>query len=456
MSKKHPFTSHEGFSHDSIESLGYDWERIGDPTIKPRFPTKVYLPRTTDHVVAAVKESRSLGQTLRIRSKGHSSNNLVLVDDGSVLCTEMLNRVLSIDENALAATVQSGSVLADVDAMLSEKGLGLPVIGDHNHITAGGFAAVGGISPASHRFGLFIDNVIGFEYVDWQGAVHAVSREHHPELFKRVMAGTGRDGVIATLTLKLVRIEKWTTILRNRRLMSMSADAFIAKSHALISAPQDVLYERGVWLDLPIAGRTLTAGQFSSYYATPQGWYGRLRRRISYGYLHFLGRVAGRLPRVVDLIVKYLGIIGIIFSPRYGTIKDIESFTDKVIDSSVGDPTRMFVVLAPVDRYQDLFRAIYGLCKSTRARLGAFTFISLYVKAIESSYLSPINGSGKYAELMLYCGVRPAAFPQSALNDFVDALDTLVVRHGALRYMHTRTVMDADRLRRIDPNEHYR
>ena len=30
------FTSHESFSHDSLESFGYDWERIGDPAIAAR------------------------------------------------------------------------------------------------------------------------------------------------------------------------------------------------------------------------------------------------------------------------------------------------------------------------------------------------------------------------------------------------------------------------------------
>lgn len=45
--------SHETFVHDSIDGLGYDWARIADPHITPKFPLKVYLPHTTDDVLAA-------------------------------------------------------------------------------------------------------------------------------------------------------------------------------------------------------------------------------------------------------------------------------------------------------------------------------------------------------------------------------------------------------------------
>lgn len=448
----HAVSSHEAFSHDSLDSLGYDWERVGDPGIAPRFPTKVYLPRTTEHIVAAVRECQTLKQSLRIRSKGHSSNNLVLDEDGAVLCTEKLNQILQIDPVGLTARVQSGVVLADLDLELAGRGLGLPVIGDHNHITAGGFAAVGGISPGSHRFGLFVDNVLEIEHVDWDGSVRRYTREADAAMLRRILTGTGRRGVIATLLLRLIRINKWGTLVRNRRFMTRSLDTFVARSRSLIESPGDVLYERGVWLDLPIMGRTLTVGQFSSYWPARRTWHTRFRRWVAYGYLHFLGRIAGRLPGAIDLFVKYLGIIGIIFSPRYATIKDVEAFTDKVLDSSVGDPTRMFVVLAPVEAYDSLFRAAYKLCIEYRTRTRSFTFISFYVKAIESEYLKPANGSGKYAELMLYLGVRPEVFTPKEVDLFVKSLDELVLQHGGLRYMHTMTVKDPEKRRRLDPN----
>src|SRR5215218_6264588 len=76
-------SSHESFTHDSIDSLGYDWERIANPAAAPRFPLKVYLPRTTDDLIRILREAKSLGDDLRVRGKGHSSNGLVLTNGGS-------------------------------------------------------------------------------------------------------------------------------------------------------------------------------------------------------------------------------------------------------------------------------------------------------------------------------------------------------------------------------------
>src|SRR5690606_19695367 len=120
------------------------------------------------------------------------------------------------------------------------------------------------------------------------------------------------------------------------------------------------------------------------YHEAQQSAYKSLRNRISYGYLHFLGYWAGRLPRFIDVAVKALGLIGIILSPRYASIKNVESFTDKLIDSSVGDPTRMLIVLAPMNKYDALFGALHEICARYRDSHSCFTFISFYVKGINS------------------------------------------------------------------------
>ena len=116
-----------------------------------------------------LKEAKQLGDTLVVRSKGHSSNDLVLAGGGSMLVTEKLSGSIELDESAMTVQVQGGQISAELDEWLAARGLGLPIIGDHNHITVGGFASVGGISGASHWQGLFVDNVVALELVDWDG-----------------------------------------------------------------------------------------------------------------------------------------------------------------------------------------------------------------------------------------------------------------------------------------------
>jgi hypothetical protein len=444
--------SHETFSHDSIDSLGYDWERIGNPRIEPKFPFKVYLPRKTQDVADAVRECKELGQTLRVRSKGHSSNDLVLNEGGAVLLMQGMDQILDVDEEHLTATVQGGAISALIDDHLAHLGLGLPVIGDHRDITVGGFASVGGISPASHRFGMFIDNVLALEFVDWGGEIKRCSREESSEAFYSLLAGLGRHGVITEVTLRLIRIDKYRTIWVNDQSHFRAMDEFIAGTKPIIEEPGDVMMERGVWVDFKLPnGRHVGLGQFSAYKETSQTPVHKARNTASYGVLHGIGRVAGNLPEKADTALKYVGMAGVMLSPKYASIKNIEFFTDKLLDSTVGDPTRMLIVLGPLDRYEELFRRCWGLLDGYRDSRGCFTFLSVYVKSIRSGYLAR-DGQDRFCELMFYVGVHPGNMNPQLLDEIVEQFDDIVIDCNAYRYMHTRTTKDPEKRAKVDPN----
>lgn len=453
---KKRITSHETFSHDSIDSLAYDWERVANPGIAPKFPLKVYLPGTTDDIVAVVREAGALGERLAIRSKGHSSNDLVLTDGGSMLLTERLNQVLEIDEDAMTVKVQSGAISAVVDDELAQRGLGLPIIGDHNHITVGGFASVGGISPASHRFGLFVDTVQSLEYVTWDGELRTCSRDANAEEFHVVLTGLGRHGVIATLTLRIIGVDKYGTVLKNDQRHYYDVEKFIAGSARAIRNPGDAVMERGVWADLPVGGgRTFGIGQFSAYHPTGQTDYARRRDNLAYNALHSIGYVAGRLPVKVDRALKMVGMGGVMFSPTFATMKNVEFFTDKILDSTAGDPTRMFIALAPLENYEELFRQSWDLMVEFRREHDCFTFISVYVKSITSPYLAQGGENQSFCELMFYCGMSTGGLDASVQDDLVDRFDDICIAQSGFRYMHTKTSKDPVRRAKVDPNAHY-
>ncbi|WP_406272056.1 FAD-binding oxidoreductase [Nocardia sp. NBC_00881] len=449
-------TSHERWNHETLATLAFDWERIGAPGIAPKRPFKVYLPTTTEEVVRAVREAKELDQKLIVRGHGHSSNNLVTGARACVLLTEWMDQIVEIDEERLTCTMQGGAVLAQVDTALAEHGLGLSIIGDHDDITAAGFASVGGISPASHRYGMFVDTVIELEYVDWEGIVHTCSRTHRREDLLRLLAGTGRHGVITSLEVSIVRVDKRREVLRNDSFVTLDVSNFIERSGKLIEDPGDAVMERGVWADLPVTGGVnIRVGQFSSYHETTQNPLKSLYNRAAYGYQQLLGYWAGRLPGRIDVAAKYLGFAAIMLPPSFADFKNVERFTDQILDSTVGDPTRMLIVLAPADKYGVLFRELYRLCLDERDNSGAITFISLYVKAIRSSYLSRGEEDRRHCELMLYVGVDPDRMTEKILNGLVERIDALTVAHSAFRYMHTRTTADPVRRQLVDPNTAY-
>jgi len=446
--------SHEKFVHDSIASLGYDWARIADPDARPRYPFRVYLPQTTDDVVTAVNEARSLGLTLTVRAHGHSSNGLVVVDRGTILLTEKFNRVLDIDEVALTVTVQPGAQSADVDDALAAHGLGLPVIGDHAHVTTGGFASVGGITASSFRHGLFVDVIERVEYVTWDGEIVVCSRTQHADQFYRVLLGLGRYGVITSLTIGVERVDKAATVWRNRQTHYRSLEAFVDAAVALLGRPPaDARFMRGMWVDSPQFG----LGQFSVYVETPPSTAARLENDVAYGFLHSLGVVAGRLPPVIDRPLKYVGLLGIVFSPRYATIKNAESFSDKILDATVGEPTRYLVAIARQARLGEVCQRLMALLRRYREDHGCFSVITVYLKGIRSAYLSGGRADDeRWVEVLFYIAIRPDHFDEGILDRLVAEFDAICVDTEAYRYMHSRTTGDPAVRELIDPHNVHR
>jgi FAD/FMN-containing dehydrogenase len=492
----------ETIRHDSLSGIGYDWSKIAEPDALPRPPFKIYMPRTTEDVVRAVQESGETGEPLVVRGHGRSSNNLVTPDHGVVLLTELMNRIVAVDEPAMTVTMQAGATLTDVDRHLSQFGFGLSIIGDHDHVTAGGLASVGGISPASHRYGMFVDTVVGCEYVDWEGKVHRSGRgfgsgsagsfgesfggsfaggsadSGDTDDLLRLLAGTGRHGIITELTVRMIRVDKLRTMYANRRHLTTDLNDFVRYSNAMIRDPGDAVMERGVWADFAVpglpatTGLTLRLGQFSSYHTTGQQWYKSRWNDLAHGVRYLAGGLAGRLPAPVDDLAKYVGMACVMLNPTYAGMKNIERFTDQILDATVREPTRMFAVLAPVDRYESLFYQLYELCVAERRRTGAVTFISVYVRSVRSPYLAGTAGTNttanttamadrdtdaddRYCELTLHIGVRPDRLTTVVLERLVGRIDQLVAANGAFRHLHSLTSSDPAFREKVDPNTRY-
>jgi hypothetical protein len=449
--------SHEAFTHDSLDSLGYDWGRVADPAVSPQFPLKVYLPRTTDDVVRVVKEIKQLGEKLVVRSKGHSSNDLVLAGGGSMLVTEKLSGSIELDQSAMTVKVQGGQISAELDEWLAARGLGLPIIGDHNHITVGGFASVGGISGASHWHGLFVDNVVALELVDWDGNVVECSENQRPDLFHAVLLGLGRLGVIATLTLKVIKAEKYTTYWQNDQDHFRSLDDFLSATQPLMERPPaEANMMRGLYADLPMReGKQFGIGMLSLYRDADPTAYARARNAMAYGPLHRMGWLAGRLPREVDKAMKLAGFASVLFSPKYATVKNVESFSDKVLDATVGDPSRYLVAIPPVEQYSALSRRLFELLVGYRERHECLTFIGLYVKGIRSPYLGHGDPDARFCEVLFDVGIHPEKLTDELLDQLVDEFDDICIEHDSWRYMHSRTTRDPEKRRAVDPNTFY-
>jgi hypothetical protein len=447
--------SHDRLSHDSIESLGYDWSRVADPDAPPQLPFAVYWPETTDDVVRVVREARAAGERLLVRGNAHSSNRLSTGEAARVVVTTRLTGLVDLDEAAGVVTVRAGTVTADLDEYLGARGLGLPVMGSHNHITVGGFASVGGVGMTCHHHGLFADNVEAVEYVDWDGEIRSAGRAQDPVDLQRLLCGTGQHGIITELTLRVVRIDKHGTLLELRQESFRDFEAWLTALDPLMYEAPDVML-RGLWTDFQRpGGLRLRRGTVNRYEIVASDMTRRLRSTLAWGLLHRVGYFSGRVPRPVDLVLRQVAIAGSIRPPRYAPYRHAEHLLDQVIDFSVGDPSRWLISWAPLRTWRELARRQTDLLVDEREHHRNLTFISLDIRPIRSGYLAQESDDDRFVEILHFVGIKPDRMTPDVEGDLIRRLDEACAANDAYRYMHTLTVTDQPLRRRVDPNTYW-
>jgi hypothetical protein len=447
---------HVDLTHFGWDDLGHDWSLVADPSAPGRPPFAVYLPRSTADVARAVRESLALGRPLVVRGAGHSSNDLVTAPGGALLLTAGLDRVLDVDPVAGEVTVQPGAAVTAVDAALGAHGRGLEVVPDHPDITVGGFAAVGGFSPASLHSGLFVDTVVGVEYVDETGAVRRASRDDDPARLLFVLGGLGRTGILTQVRLRTVPADKDRAVVRNRRRRFRDVDDFVRAAQQLFAEPGAARFARASWLDLP-KGNGIRLGTLSAFEPVATGERAaRGRAALAYGALRTAGRLSTALPGRLGVAAKYAGTAGLMLAPGYARHRDVERFSDGVIDWTVGEPSRLLVAIAPIEVLPQVFGDIYRAARYARSHDAGFTFVTVHLKAARSAYLAGGDPDRVFVEILLVVGLEPARLRRGALERLARRIDEACLRHGAFRYQHTltsrRSVAEA---RRLDPHGQY-
>ncbi|NUP25291.1 MAG: FAD-binding oxidoreductase [Nocardia sp.] len=414
------------------------------------FPAE-YLPRDTADVVRTVRNSRDRSRPLTVHGGDPATDGLTLPDQQTVVSLRRMNAIVDLNLGRRTVRVQAGARLSDIDRRLAAHGLGLPVIGDHRDITAGGFASVGGVSTASHRHGLFIDQIVDLEYVDPDGRIGTCGRAHHTERFHRILGAGGRAGIITALTLDTVQVDKDNTWLSTDSRRFLDFDSFVDYAYAEVSRPRDAVLQVGRWVDTaplkmsrPVgAGQvqlgTVRFGQWSSLYPTAPTRSLRARREVGSRARKSLGAIASATPGKAGMPVRNAAAGAVMFTPKVLTLRDAEYLADTVISSSERGPAYRVGIFAPLSNYTSVFYRLHDLFNGHRERTGCFTVISAMTYGVRSAHLRAESAAhslpaADHGLITFTCRLRPNALPSEQLRDIVTGIEEICRSENSMRY----------------------
>ncbi len=145
--------------------------------------------------------------SLIVRGQGRSYGDASLNENGRVLLTERVNRMLELDTEQGILRAEAGVTLAEILAVIVLQGWFLPVTPGTKFVSLGGCVAADVHGKNHHHEGSFCDHVLDLAMILADGTRSHCSATENAELFWATVGGMGLTGIIGEVTLKLIPIQ---------------------------------------------------------------------------------------------------------------------------------------------------------------------------------------------------------------------------------------------------------
>ena len=188
------------------------------------------------------------------RGQGRSYGDAALNENGRVLLTERVNRLLEFDAEKGILRAEAGATLAEILEVIAPKGWFLPVTPGTKFVSLGGCVAADVHGKNHHHEGSFGDHVLAIELILADGSHVACSPSENAELFWATVGGMGLTGIIGEVTLKLIPIQSAHMMVRHH-----AADDLEQLFQHLQNPAMDDRYTVA-WIDSLATGKNLGRG----------------------------------------------------------------------------------------------------------------------------------------------------------------------------------------------------
>jgi FAD/FMN-containing dehydrogenase len=186
---------------------------------------------------------------------GRSYGDVCLLNDGTLLKTTGMNRLLAFDAATGLLTAEAGITLAQILDFAVPRGFFLPVAPGTKYVTLGGAIANDIHGKNHHLAGTFGCHVTQFELVRSDGTRKLCTPTENPDYFGATIGGLGLTGVIRWAQLRLRPIV--SRMIDYTGIQFHGIDEFLA----LNAQSQHVEYTVS-WVDVNSTGRNFARGIF--------------------------------------------------------------------------------------------------------------------------------------------------------------------------------------------------
>jgi len=150
---------------------------------------------------------RPTTDTVIARGQGRSYGDASLNEDGRVILTERIDRMLDLDVKQGILRAEAGVTLAEILPVIVKQGWFLPVTPGTKFVSLGGCMAADVHGKNHHHEGSFADHVLGIELILADGSQKSCSAAENADIFWATVGGMGLTGIIGEVTLKLTPIQ---------------------------------------------------------------------------------------------------------------------------------------------------------------------------------------------------------------------------------------------------------
>ncbi|MEC8700299.1 MAG: FAD-binding oxidoreductase, partial [Pseudomonadota bacterium] len=214
-------------------------------------------PERLSAVTAALRQP-GVGTGTIAYGDGRNYGDLAMCQNGRIVLTRRLNRILSFEKDTGLVSVEPGVTFRELHSFASEHGFLVPVVPGTAFVTLGGGVASDIHGKNQDTQGCLGDHIEWLDLVVASGDVIRVSRSEHPKLFSATIGGCGLTGVISAIGLRLQQLKANAVSVEEWRVKDLDSFFDLMYRHRSSST-----YTVG-WVDALQKGRSLGRGIFQA------------------------------------------------------------------------------------------------------------------------------------------------------------------------------------------------